>query len=131
MCTLCCTDSLQSKLGHKWVALRQFLVGVRLNRTLPLVVLSPVLAWDRLPPCPDLGLGPPIEKDGSNLPQPGEEGWGYPQLGPDGVPPPSCEQTHRQTCENITFPHPLDAGGKDRKVARILQKVHDGSHTKC
>ena len=68
------------------------------------------------------GQGPTSSLDGGRgtLPHP-DLGWGYPPSGGccpplpiwtwDGVPPPAshkCEQT-----ENITFPHPSDAGGKN------------------
>ena len=113
---------------------------------------SPVLTWNGGTPCPDLGWGTlprpdlgwvytlsgrmgllPVRKDGVN---PQQEGWRYPyQEGRGtyhlphqlvGVPLMKCEQTH--TCENSTFPHPSDAGGKYAKNVRfvLFRKILNG-----
>ena len=88
--------------------------------------IPPVLTWDKgIRPSGRMGV-PPIRKD---VDTPYQEGWGcplwrrkrIPTCQPDGVPsPPKCEQTH--TCENSTFPHPWDAGGKN--VIDIISKYH-------
>ena len=67
----------------------------------------PDLGWGTPPPT-DLGQGTPLTKPGTGCPPP-RSGMGYP-------PPRKCEQT-----ENITFPHPSDAGGKyESQISLIL-----------
>ena len=54
---------------------------------------------------------PPMRKDGGTLPS---GRMGVPPHQWMGVPPPWTD-TQTEMCENITFPHPSDAGGKYSK----------------
>ena len=83
-------------------------------------VLPPIMTWEGGTPCPDLEWVPPpvlTWKGGTPHPHPdlgrgycccSDMGGGYPppKSGGWGIPR-KCGQT-----ENITFPHPSDAGGK-------------------
>ena len=76
------------------------------------------------PARPGMGYPPPPARPGMGSPRP-DLGWGNPPPKPDlgwgippwprpgtGYPPPLQVWTDKQT-ENSTFPHPLDAGGKN------------------
>ena len=83
-----------------------------------------IQTWDRVPPYQDLGQGTLHPDLGWGTPH-SDLGWGTPCLDlewgtpPDleRVPPPprKCGQT-----ETITFPHPSDKGGKNRKDSKYL-----------
>ena len=77
-------------------------------------IYPPTLTWDGSTTCSDLGWGMP------HTPPPCQEGWRYPPIRKDGVPPlagwgsplPSVD---RQTdvSQIITFPRTSYAGGKN------------------
>ena len=89
---------------------------------------NPTWTWDGVPPCLDLRLGTPLPGPGMGYPPAWtweggtpclDLGWGTPcQL--DGVTPPQV-WTDTQT-ENITSPHPSDAGGKNYTSENTHQK---------
>ena len=71
--------------------------------------VPPVQTWDEVPPHQRLDGYPPSRPGMGYLPSRDKMGYPPPVQTWDGVPPSHrCEQT-----ENITFPHPLDAGGND------------------
>ena len=75
---------------------------------------------------PPLGWGTPPAKPGMGYP-PARPGMGYPPY-PDlrwGRPPPPVEVWTDTQSENITFPHPSDAGGNKRRVEAILYSRTD------
>ena len=91
--------------------------GPDLGQGTPLIqiwdgVPPPIQTWDEVPPCPDLGWGTPCPDLGWFTPPHPDLGRGTPRLDLGwGTPPPPCGKCGQT--ENITFPHPSDAGGKD------------------
>ena len=72
-------------------------------------VLPTIQTWDGVPPHPDLRWGTPPPRPGMGYPPPTDLGR--------GIPPNKWGQT-----ENITFPHPSDAGGKNMNVFILIQR---------
>ena len=66
---------------------------------------------------PNLGRGYPLSWPGKGVPPPHQPDWGTP-------PPNKCGQT-----ENITFPHPSDAGGN--KILLCDRKMHTARGISC
>ena len=99
--------------------------------------VPPILILDGGTPYPDLGWGTPHQQDGvPPLSRPGMgytpviNRMGYPPPHPDlrwgTLPPPprKCGQT-----ENITFPHPSDAGGKKVQLQQKVSHADMGLHS--